>query len=93
MYFFKLISTGNCIYNAGPRVFLKYAYDHGHLIGSHTWAHRNLSNLTFNQSTLFHVAVLLIYHIVLYYPVHDEMFRTEGEYSVPVMNSYLHFSV
>lgn len=76
---FKLFSTGDCIYNTGPRVLLKYAFDHGHLIGSHTWAHLNLANLTFNQSTLFHRRhnVNLPSCCTL---VHDEMFRTECEY-------------
>jgi len=36
----------DCIYNAGPMDSVKYAYSHGHMIGSHTWSHKDLATLT-----------------------------------------------
>jgi len=39
----------DCIYNADATARVKYAYSHGHMIGSHTWAHRNLATLDRQQ--------------------------------------------
>ncbi|KAJ7679289.1 carbohydrate esterase family 4 protein [Mycena polygramma] len=38
-----------CIYDADEQKRVKYAYDHGHMIGSHTWAHLDLTTLTWDQ--------------------------------------------
>jgi len=38
-----------CIYAADGIDRVKYAYSHGHMVGSHTWAHRDLSTLTWDQ--------------------------------------------
>ncbi|KAJ6620018.1 glycoside hydrolase/deacetylase [Mycena sp. CBHHK59/15] len=38
-----------CIYNADEQKRVKYAYDHGHMIGSHTWAHLDLTTLTWDK--------------------------------------------
>ncbi|TFK71517.1 carbohydrate esterase family 4 protein [Pluteus cervinus] len=38
-----------CIYDAEEIKRVKYAYDHGHQIASHTWAHLDLSTLTWDQ--------------------------------------------
>ncbi|EUC63916.1 carbohydrate esterase family 4 protein, partial [Rhizoctonia solani AG-3 Rhs1AP] len=38
-----------CIYDANNIKRVKYAYDKGHQIASHTWAHKNLSTLTWDQ--------------------------------------------
>jgi len=37
-----------CIYNTEISRQLKYAYDKGHQIGSHTWAHQNLATLSWD---------------------------------------------
>ncbi|KAF9036841.1 chitin deacetylase [Panaeolus papilionaceus] len=39
----------DCIYNTGPAGRVKYAYDHGHQVASHTWAHKDLTTLTWDQ--------------------------------------------
>ena len=39
-----------CIYNTDEMNRLKYVHDHGHMLGSHTWAHKNLTTLTWDQS-------------------------------------------
>ncbi|KAJ7882275.1 carbohydrate esterase family 4 protein, partial [Mycena leptocephala] len=38
-----------CIYDADEQKRVKYAYDHGHMIASHTWSHKDLTTLTSNQ--------------------------------------------
>jgi len=38
-----------CIYNTELSRQLKYAYDQGHQIASHTWAHHDLNTLTWDQ--------------------------------------------
>ncbi|KAK7695570.1 hypothetical protein QCA50_000206 [Cerrena zonata] len=38
-----------CIYSADNQKRVKYAYDHGHQIASHTWAHKDLTTLTWDQ--------------------------------------------
>ena len=38
-----------CIYAEESVARVKFAYSLGHQIGSHTWAHKNLSTLTFEQ--------------------------------------------
>lgn len=48
------VSTGGCIYNADMRARVKYAYDHGHLIGSHTWHHNDLTTLSWDQGQCYH---------------------------------------
>ena len=35
-----------CIYAEESVARIKFAYSQGHKIGSHTWAHKNLSTLT-----------------------------------------------
>ena len=46
-----------CIYNADEIKRVKYVYDHGHQIGSHTWSHPDLTQLSWDQSThiSFHI--------------------------------------
>jgi peptidoglycan/xylan/chitin deacetylase (PgdA/CDA1 family) len=39
----------DCIYDVGPANGVKYAYDHGHQVSSHTWAHKDLTTLTWDQ--------------------------------------------
>ncbi|KAF9442802.1 carbohydrate esterase family 4 protein [Macrolepiota fuliginosa MF-IS2] len=39
----------DCIYDQNPAATVKYAYDHGHQVASHTWAHKHLNSLTFDQ--------------------------------------------
>ena len=38
-----------CIYAEESIARVKFAYGQGHQIGSHTWAHKNLSTLTSEQ--------------------------------------------
>ncbi|PPQ67968.1 hypothetical protein CVT24_003161, partial [Panaeolus cyanescens] len=38
-----------CIYDEANAASLKYAYEHGHQIASHTWAHADLSTLSKDQ--------------------------------------------
>lgn len=42
-----------CIYDADEMKRVKYAYDHGHQVASHTWAHKDLTTLTWDQSTWY----------------------------------------
>jgi len=39
-----------CIYNADAVDRVKYAYNQGHQVASHTWAHKDLTTLSFDQS-------------------------------------------
>ncbi|RDB28972.1 hypothetical protein Hypma_014961 [Hypsizygus marmoreus] len=38
-----------CIYDADNVKRVKYVYDHGHQVASHTWGHKDLSTLTWDQ--------------------------------------------
>ncbi|KAF8673085.1 Polysaccharide deacetylase [Rhizoctonia solani] len=38
-----------CIYSAENQKRLKYVYDRGHQIGSHTWGHKDLATLSWDQ--------------------------------------------
>lgn len=40
---------GGCIYNEDQAKRVKYAYDKGHQVASHTWAHLNMSSLNWDQ--------------------------------------------
>lgn len=71
-----------CIYDADEQKRVKYAYDHGHQVASHTWAHKDLTTLTWDQSKLS-------YYFPLNIPlkditVHDEMWRVEREPLLPI---------
>ena len=46
-----LTHLGDCIYNTDAVNRVKYAYNHGHQVASHTWAHKDLTTLTWDQST------------------------------------------
>jgi peptidoglycan/xylan/chitin deacetylase (PgdA/CDA1 family) len=39
-----------CIYSTDSVNRLKYAYDRGHQLASHTWAHKDLTTLSWDQS-------------------------------------------
>ncbi|KAJ7596380.1 carbohydrate esterase family 4 protein [Mycena floridula] len=39
----------DCIYSDAAVAHVKYAYSHGHQIGSHTWAHKDLTTLSRDQ--------------------------------------------
>lgn len=39
----------DCIYSADQAKRVKYAYDKGHQVASHTWSHRHLPTLTWDQ--------------------------------------------
>ncbi|TFK60306.1 carbohydrate esterase family 4 protein [Pluteus cervinus] len=39
----------DCIYNPDAMDRIKYAYNHGHQISSHTWSHLDLTSLTWDQ--------------------------------------------
>ncbi|KAF8898258.1 hypothetical protein CPB84DRAFT_1780736 [Gymnopilus junonius] len=41
--------VNECIYNTDEMNRLKYVHDHGHMLGSHTWAHKDLTTLTWDQ--------------------------------------------
>jgi peptidoglycan/xylan/chitin deacetylase (PgdA/CDA1 family) len=43
------LHAGDCIYNDESAKRVKYAYDAGHQIASHTWSHAHLNNLTWDQ--------------------------------------------
>ncbi|KAG8792706.1 Carbohydrate esterase 4 protein [Ceratobasidium sp. 428] len=47
-FFFNGNNYG-CIYDADNIKRVKYAYDKGHQIASHTWAHKDLTTLTWDQ--------------------------------------------
>ncbi|KAJ6512562.1 carbohydrate esterase family 4 protein [Mycena sanguinolenta] len=42
-------SADDCIYNADEQERVKYAYNAGHMIGSHTWAHLDLTTLSWDD--------------------------------------------
>lgn len=44
------VSLDGCIYTEDNAKRVKYAYDKGHQIASHTWSHANLSSLSWDQS-------------------------------------------
>ncbi|KAG6812668.1 hypothetical protein H0H92_001426 [Tricholoma furcatifolium] len=39
-----------CIYDADEMKRVKYAYNHGHQIASHTWSHPDLTTLTWDET-------------------------------------------
>jgi peptidoglycan/xylan/chitin deacetylase (PgdA/CDA1 family) len=39
----------DCIYNPDAMARVKLAYSHGHMIGSHTWAHLDLATLSWDR--------------------------------------------
>jgi len=41
--------NGGCIYSPANMDGVKYAYNHGHQVASHTWGHKNLATLTWDQ--------------------------------------------
>ncbi|KAG9105070.1 Carbohydrate esterase 4 protein [Ceratobasidium sp. 370] len=47
--FFVNGNNYDCIYNGNNPDHLKYAYDQGHQIASHTWAHQHLPTLSSSQ--------------------------------------------
>ncbi|PPQ69529.1 hypothetical protein CVT26_001787 [Gymnopilus dilepis] len=47
--FFVNGNNYECIYNTDEMNRLKYVHDHGHMLGSHTWAHKDLTTLTWDQ--------------------------------------------
>lgn len=47
-FFFNGDSWG-CIYSPDMRARVKYAYDHGHMVASHTWHHDDLTTLSWDQ--------------------------------------------
>lgn len=51
--------VGDCIYTADQAKRVKYAYDKGHQVASHTWAHKNLTTLNWDQSELAFVQARL----------------------------------
>lgn len=42
-----------CIYSEDNVKRVKYAYDNGHQVASHTWAHNDLTKLSWDQSRAF----------------------------------------
>ncbi|KAJ2917563.1 hypothetical protein MD484_g2873, partial [Candolleomyces efflorescens] len=48
-FFFNGDNFGDCIYTADQAKRVKYAYDKGHQVASHTWAHKNLTTLNWDQ--------------------------------------------
>ncbi|KAJ7136630.1 carbohydrate esterase family 4 protein [Mycena epipterygia] len=47
--FFFNGNNWRCIYDPDSQTRAKYAHSQGHMIGSHTWAHLNLTSLTSDQ--------------------------------------------
>ncbi|KAF8995027.1 hypothetical protein BDQ17DRAFT_1412305 [Cyathus striatus] len=47
-FFFNGNNWG-CIYSTSLAPRVKYAYDHGHQVASHTWSHQNLTTLSWDQ--------------------------------------------
>lgn len=47
--FFFNGNNWDCIYSQRSMSNIKYAYSHGHQVSSHTWAHLDLSTLTWDQ--------------------------------------------
>jgi len=47
--FFYNGNNYRCIYDQDMSSNVKYAYDHGHQVSSHTWAHKDLTTLTWDQ--------------------------------------------
>ncbi|KAH9483589.1 putative peptidoglycan-N-acetylglucosamine deacetylase [Psilocybe cubensis] len=48
--FFVNGNNWGCIYDQANVDRVKYAYNHGHQLASHTWAHKDLNTLTWDQS-------------------------------------------
>ncbi|KAG6894915.1 hypothetical protein C0992_003982 [Termitomyces sp. T32_za158] len=45
-------TVGGCIYDADNVKRVKYAFDKGHQVASHTWSHKDLTTLTWDQIAL-----------------------------------------
>ncbi|KAF8150174.1 chitin deacetylase [Crassisporium funariophilum] len=48
-FFFNGKNFGDCIYTVDQAKRVKYAFDKGHQVASHTWRHAHLTNLTSDQ--------------------------------------------
>lgn len=48
-----VICVDGCIYDQANADRVKYAYNHGHQLASHTWAHKDLTTLNWDQSEPF----------------------------------------
>jgi hypothetical protein len=48
-----------CIYDPDQVKRVKYAYSKGHQVASHTWAHLNLTTLSWDKSAL---VIYMLYH-------------------------------
>lgn len=42
-----------CIYDEDSVKRVKYVYDHGHQLASHTWAHKDLTTLSWDNSACY----------------------------------------
>ena len=51
LYFFKGGGEAGCIYNEDQAARVKFAYDNGHQIASHSWSHPDLNTLNWDQRT------------------------------------------
>ncbi len=49
----NFIDLDDCIYDDRQINSLKHAYAAGHLVASHTWAHKDLTTLSFDNSKCF----------------------------------------
>ncbi|KAF5364670.1 hypothetical protein D9758_005643 [Tetrapyrgos nigripes] len=45
----EIPSTGRCIYDSDMQDVVKYVYNHGHQLASHTWHHWDLTTLSWDQ--------------------------------------------
>jgi len=48
-YLTSMFPEDACIYDADEIKRVKYAYSHGHQVASHTWSHKDLTTLTWDQ--------------------------------------------
>ena len=78
-----------CIYNTDAVDRVKYAYNQGHQVASHTWAHKDLTTLSFDQSMctpfLFRFRDQTNYHP----SVQDEMLGVERESLIHSLAPYI----
>ena len=71
-----------CIYTSDSVNRLKYAYERGHQLASHTWAHKDLTTLSLDQSKELEFRLLEWVLDILTnfrYPVNNEMWGVERE--------------
>lgn len=76
--------TDDCIYNSAAAGRVLNAFKNGHQIASHTWAHRDLTTLSWDDSQCFIYCrgFYSIFNHIIISLVHNEMWLVERMFTL-----------